>query len=363
MISNSHVQTRFFWMVIGLLSIGLIAVSTILYYEQLEISKEKTAGNIIFTDQDPVSGYRYLMIMDGNGNRLQVVPIDDGSKFSPMGGYGWLLPTWSPDGHQIAVLCGGAGNICLIDSNTIPDLRSFPIKDRGATIPVITQELASPEICQGTVKSMSWSSDGSTLVIVCGISTAPQICFLGTNDNASYCWEDNFDQSLGFINAAAWSPNEATIAVEFKKPSDASQIYLMKPSGETIRFLTTGTHPEWSPDGQQLAFFTLDQERQYVGIAMIDANGANQEWLYRPPQRGSEADVEGDKISPGCNVPEGCGHRLAWSPDGQFIAFSSSWTGSNYTQIFRIDIATGEIIFLTNHLSDDYGEPDWGETR
>jgi len=351
--------TWFYWTIIGALAIGLVTVSTLFYCHRLECAAENPIGRIVFTDQDPVSGNRFLMIMDGNGNRMQVVPIDNGSNISTAGS-GWLLPTWSQDGHQIAVLCGEAGDICLIDSNTIPDLRTFPIKDLESAIPVVTRELATPEICQGTVKSMSWSPDGNTLVIVCGLSTAPQICFLGTNDNTSYCWEDNFDQSLGPIKAAVWSPNKAIIAVEFKKPSDASQIYLMKPSGDTIRFLTTGNHPEWSPDGQQLAFFTLDEERQYVGIAMIDANGANQEWLYRPPQRGSEADVEEDKISPVCNVPEGCGHRLAWSPDGKYIAFSSDWRGSNYVQIFRVDVTTNEIIFLTNHLSDRYGEPDWG---
>ena len=56
---------------------------------------------------------------------------------------------------------------------------------------------------------------------------------------------------------------------------------------------------------------------------------------------------------------------LSWSPDSKYIAFVGDYRYEGDSQIFRLDIKTGEIFVLTTKLDDVYGEmqyiaPAWG---
>ena len=103
-----------------------------------------------------------------------------------------------------------------------------------------------------------------------------------------------------------WSPNGAWIAFESRREG-ASDIFVMRPNGNEKRNLTRGigisSQPAWSPDSRRIAFTVQDDDHAYLYLVELDRFD-----LHRlPPTL-----VSGhDSFSP------------LWSPDGEWILFSS----------------------------------------
>jgi WD40 repeat protein len=303
-------------------------------------------GRIVFRDQNPYERFNLLILDTIWGKPQLVMEHISGS------------PTWSPGGEFLAIGCADSSKICLLNASAMQDISSIDLSR------LLAKEIHLPATCHVKeiwgVESISWSPDGKKLIVVCGDRKLSDVCILPINGEAANCW-DNHDKSKSQIRRVVWSPiDNNLLAISLFD----EHIYLVDSNGGSSVFLSEGVSPEWSPDGKRLVFFKWDEERKYFGIAMIDVDGANHTWLYRPPTRGSDEEAEYEKIAPTCDeISADC--RLSWSPENRFIAFSSARQNPYTWYIFRIDIETGEIIFLTNPSaaygvnSPGYAEPDW----
>lgn len=130
-----------------------------------------------------------------------------------------------------------------------------------------------------------------------------------------------------------WSPDGRWIAyVRAPEPgagtSGDDQVAVVAVDGSAQRVLATGRDPAWSADGGWLAYFSEDD------IRVIGADGTRDRVVLRHRRRPGEAS----------GVPGG---RLAWSPDGQWIAFSRSHR--NGQSVWRVNVANGTLEQLTHH--------------
>jgi len=116
-----------------------------------------------------------------------------------------------------------------------------------------------------------------------------------------------------FLQNAKLSPDYQSVAycvsrVNVEIDDEFMDIFLLSLDSGDVHELTSGlaydSHPEWSPDGKQLAFFST-------------RTGTRQ--LFTIPVAGGEAIQITD-------IPQGLGRGPVWSPDGEHIAFSARAT-------------------------------------
>lgn len=114
------------------------------------------------------------------------------------------------------------------------------------------------------------------------------------------------------------------IAFVSDRGEDILQIWTMNPDGSSPRQLTFGpgdkTQPKWSPDGTRLLYVTDGGQDEYgndlgTDIKIINVDGTGIEWVVHSM---------GDDSDP------------TWSPDGRYLAFTSTRIGDN-RQVYVID--------------------------
>jgi Tol biopolymer transport system component len=145
-----------------------------------------------------------------------------------------------------------------------------------------------------------------------------------------------------------WSPDGRQIAFR-RAPAvgntflgGQAEIYIMDSDGRNLRQLTANkffdTWPSWSPDGSKIAFesthggaFTPSQ------IYVMNADGSN-------PVRLTDC-------------PWSCG-GMDWSPNGTRIVFSTSPSKGEATELYTLDVESGEITRLVHSAEDDF-DPRW----
>ena len=209
---------------------------------------------------------------------------------------GWS-PTWSPDGRSIAFARGSGGNdIWTINVQTG---EAMSLKDKFDT------DDAYP----------SWSSDGDTIAF------------------ARRKYDPSRSRAYNSRN-----PREIRILTDI---SDAT-------TGIGVALLTKGyeegdyTSPDWSPDGDRIAYSISLTGSEYRHIDVMDRDGNMLQQLTR----------------------EHYDDDPSWSPDGQWIAFVRGEGGSR--DFYVVGTAGGEPVPLLVHGVYDYVAPSWspnGEVR
>jgi WD40 repeat protein len=351
----------------------LLIVTIILIVQMFFLNSrihESPEGRILFWHQPAAGSYDQhygLYSMDGDGNNIHYLGSFTGS------------PAWSSDGNYIAVGCWNYDEgVCILDTNTLHDFRRFPIATSplGSSIRKDTKRIALPRACQEAItadwgiQSISWSADGEKIAVVCG--NEPQkyheVCILSLNGDA-YCWDHSISRS---VIRAVFSPVEDRLAIS-NYPAYGTQIYLVNPDGSDPVYLADGWSPEWSPDGSQVAFIRFEEgsywrddngnvhvdetHSTYREIAVINKDGTGLHRVYWRPETSEYISF----ISLKCGTIGGA-CRLAWSPDGRYIALSASYEGGNIYGTFRLDLKTSKVIFLMdpNSMIGYNGELDWG---
>ncbi len=132
-----------------------------------------------------------------------------------------------------------------------------------------------------------------------------------------------------------------------------AEIFVMNPNGEHIHQLTDepkfDDEPAWSPDGKRITFMSYRDlkripERGVIRgeIYVMNADGTNPINLTRSVEKA-------ERVS-------------TWSPDGKQIAFTSAELFNGHTlvnsDIFVMEADGGDLINLTNHDALDQ-TPDW----
>ena len=348
-----------------LIIFGTVFLIALFVYVCIEYNTKQifvSRGRIIYVSYSFNQNQPWLFIVDGEGNRPQMLyPIIGTS------------PTWSPSGKFIAAGCGeDSSKICIMDANTIPNPRNFREIPESYT-PKTVQEIELPDMCSKKTEeevranatlesfSISWDSDEKKLAIVCGSGgIAAAVCILPL-EGPSSCWDE---QNTRNVYHAVWSPVDDVLAISGENDISAldvrnppTKIYLTDAQGKNKVRLADGWSPEWSPDGRQVAFITWG-DGTYPGIAIVNRDGTNFRWLYQSPLLVNGENDPEIFLTFSCEQSRDC--RLAWSPDGRYLALSGSRNGGN-ARLFRIDLQTGEIIVLVNpYPNTSYSDLDWG---
>lgn len=152
-------------------------------------------------------------------------------------------------------------------------------------------------------------------------------------------------------NFGRFSPDGSQIA--FVSDQDGTgDIYLMDNDGTNVTRLTTSEIRElalvWSPDGEKIAFLqVLDSTNSAGGvyttlnfnIGFISVTGGETNLIVENIMFRSTKQINA---------------YFAWSPDSASILYRSV-EGEQDTELFLIDIATGEITQLTNNEDEESG--------
>ena len=168
----------------------------------------------------------------------------------------------------------------------------------------------------------------------------------------------------------AFSPNGELIA--FRSEREPSGIYLMEGSGDNVRRISDeGYHPSWSPDGKQVVVSGFGRDQPTVratgpqGLHVIDVGSGERRKLSDAEASFPAWSPHGHRIAYWfytgtygrreiATVPAGGGEPVivakdfsvsnwnpVWSPDGKYLYFVSSRTGSvNFWRV-AIDEMTG----------------------
>lgn len=329
----------------------IVPTPTLRVFENKIDCKNSTSklGHILFVKPSLVdtAGYYDLFIMNGKGCFPNLIMRQVSGS-----------PAWSKDGEQIAVGCENNGFLCVLDSKTIlENCADSQENEKTDCSPVILSKYTLPP--NYSLYNISWSADKTELAVDGYDSETSKysIRILNLSSNSEWKILVQRDWALNLD----WSPIDNSRLVY-------SGLTLGKTDGQGITDLAVGLHPQWSPDGKRIAFVKASDEnikepysKEPFGIAVTSPNEKTWSWLYKPASRDNY-------YYPPQNIflnMSGNMRVLSWSPDGSYLAFVSLYRHDYDSQIFRLNIATGEVVVLTSDFISPQGAkysfaPAWG---
>ncbi len=239
-----------------------------------------SAENPRFVETVARRGYRFVAPVN-NGNQAVAEPASDTEAEKPaLRTSGYTHFWWLISGVTAAILLLAAGIVLFLlrrdhsSQARISQLTANPVEDR--------------------VRAAVISPDGKYLAF------ADEIGFyLRAIDNGE---THPISVPKGFVvDDASWFPNGAHMAVTLNKPGENSSLWDLSVFGGSARPISDeGFAPAVSPDGTHIAFLKGSKMRQQLWMVAADGSG---------PQK--LRGVEGDYFG-----------QIAWSPDGQKIAYA-----------------------------------------
>ncbi|MBC8331863.1 MAG: PD40 domain-containing protein [Anaerolineae bacterium] len=253
-------------------------------------------------------------------NKLDLYLIDpESAEITPIntGLDAAILPSWSPDGNQIAFALAGVWNLYTVYAD-------------GTNLAQVTDFRSN---------NPDWSPDGSQLVFQSDHQNEPQ----DTPD--IYVWNLAEEELSELLDAPdlidynpRWSPDGSQILF-ISNNSGSMEIFYMNPDGSEITQITDGDDPisgaTWSPDGEQIVF--VSGKGPNTDLYTINKDGAADSVVRL-------TDDEFSNTAP------------AYSPDGESIVFASNRSGN--WDLWVVNADGSELTQLTD---DEYydGFPDW----
>ncbi|MCX5783924.1 MAG: hypothetical protein NTW04_05765 [Elusimicrobia bacterium] len=228
-----------------------------------------------------------------------------------------LLPRWSHDGSKIFYTTYRYGN---------PDSFEIDLKEK---------KIKPFSLYQGLNIAGGTSPDGSKILITMSRGKDPNIYQMdvatkqirqltsryGVNSSASYSPDGKF---ITFVSNISGAPQVHTMEIETGKISRLTR-------------LSWCDSPHWSPSGEWIVFAGRASGRNNMDIFLVDITGGQLRQLTK--NAGSNEDP-------------------SWSPDGRFIAFTS--TRARSRQIYVMD-ADGSAPHLVARLPGSSFTPNWSK--
>ncbi len=246
-------------------------------------------------------GSSYLVLIDSDGRNPQRIDT---------GGRNVYSPAFSPDATRIAyTIQDETGYFSLVEMNLITRSR---------------RTVASGRLIQ----TPTWTPDGR-LAYAEGIAGTTRIVLEGDGPLT-----EGRVQSLN----PSFSPDGVSFAYE-ADPANEQQVYVRLVSGGPARRIsiyhpredTNAAGPDWSPNGDRIAYSALSDRRWQ--IFTVNPDGTDRRPLT---SRGESEDP-------------------SWAPDGRHLVFSS--IDSQGSTVWILDVFTGRARPLTAGRLD--GLPDW----
>jgi len=152
----------------------------------------------------------------------------------------------------------------------------------------------------------------------------------------------------------SWSPDGSRIV--FFSGSDPGGLYVANADGSSVKYLTAGIYPDWSPQGDAIVFGGRRTEPTWeCEIRAIKPDGTGERLVAKVPCEGDTNFIHGP--------------RPHWSSDGSMLAFSanpeepselSTYTAADQPQreVFVMRADGSGLTNITNSPADDYS-PVW----
>ncbi|MCL2390208.1 MAG: Tol-Pal system beta propeller repeat protein TolB [Endomicrobia bacterium] len=202
-----------------------------------------------------------------------------------------------------------------------------------------------------------WSPDGEQIIYTSYLYNNPDLFALNLVKNR----RGIISKFQGLNSAANFSPDGERIVLTLSR-GKYPNLFLISKTGELIRRMTEGTHidtsPSYAPNGQEIVF--ISDRPGYPQLYIMNVDGGNMRRLTTSGFSDSPAwSPRGDKIVFTMRQPKGNfdlyvydlpttkitkitnnqrnNENPSWSPDGRFVAFSSTRSGKNEIYIMAID--------------------------
>lgn len=180
----------------------------------------------------------------------------------------------------------------------------------------------------------AWSPDGGKLAFF-GEEGISELSGIYTAGNGVWIMEMAGTQGRNpeilfkqdHIKNIDWSPDGRKLALEVGAPGLTHEVVVInaRDGQELHRF--PGEHPAWSPDSEKLVTKSCEPG---CGLWLVDLDSNRREQL----------------------TFDGTDSYPTWSPDGRYLAFSSSQRAGNW-EIYRLDWTNSEITRLTHRSGTD----------
>lgn len=254
----------------------------------------------------------------GAGANIATVNADGTDKrVLTSGGYSDLYPEWSPDGTKIAFSSNRQGTSSIYVMNA-----------DGSSVQRVTDD-------GGNDRYPTWSPNGQEIAFESDRAGSSEVYSINVNGT---------DLSRRTTNSRSesrldWSPGGTKIAYMSSDASGDRDVYVLNVAdGSETAITSTPTddfNPEFSPDGERIAFSGYRSGITNHKIFLVNAAGTGE----------TVVNDDGQYYT-----------YPTWSPTGTYIAFIANFDGPNDIYLMKAD-GTG-IVNVTNDASSDFA-PDW----
>ena len=225
----------------------------------------------------------------------------------------------SAKGLPISVLVIGLFLLLLyfVPTHTIKNIEIPASFTPNPTLPPTIPPTQSPTY---TPQPLPTGLHGGRIIFTCTRGNYNHLCMVNQDGSGLLRLTDAFANDY----YPSFSPQGGAVVFASNRSKGTFDLYFMVLSTSSLIALTdeigNAFSPDFSPDGEKVVFANKD-ERGQTSLYVVDRTGENLLLLYEGPNFAGPTSIVG----------------VAWSPDGQTLAFAMSTTELFEYEIFLID--------------------------